>query len=126
VPRALNRAPEPGTFRFVLRRCHRNSALNPEIENLVPGYDESTKTRDITHPDGIRAQTVFILSPHFAQRLRCLGWVDVTDAWSEAGWMEAPPGHRLKTEKADKPSTSLAKKAARVAAAAGGVQAVKG
>lgn len=73
--------PEPGTYHRVLRD---QSGLDPTIEALVTGYDEQVSTHDVTHPDGVRARTVFVTSLHFADRLRRLGWLDVTDLWAQA------------------------------------------
>lgn len=73
--------PEPGTYHRVLRD---QSGLDPAIEALVTGYDEQVPTHDVTHPDGVRARTVFVSSLHFADRLRRLGWLDVSEMWVQA------------------------------------------
>lgn len=115
---ALRKPPPRGQYRFVLRK---QNSHDPTLENRVPGYDETAMTRDITHSDGIRAQTVFVRSPHFAQRLRCLGWLDVTEQWMAASW---PCGANETPGSEDGPDDdlSLARKAAKVAKKSGGVE----
>lgn len=66
------------------------AGLDPTIEALVSGYDESTTTRDVVHPDGVRSRTVVVTSSSFAERLRCLGWLDVTDQWRRKQRGRAP------------------------------------
>lgn len=83
---ALNRPPDPSTYTYVLRK-KREIGHVPWLENLVVGYDESARTRDITHGDGRRAQTVFIRGEFFRQRLLCMGqWEDVTTLWNRSNY----------------------------------------
>lgn len=81
--RAIRVPPPVSDYNFVLRL---RSGRNPEIPIAVPGYDENTQSRDITHHDGLRMPTVFVRSHYFAQRLRCMGWEDVTKSWAQGNW----------------------------------------
>lgn len=76
---ALKVAPQDGSYRFVMRKC---ADHDPEVEELVPGYDEAVTTRDITHPDGLRRRTAYISDGNLRERLLKTGWEDVTDRWT--------------------------------------------
>lgn len=74
-------APDAGSYRFVMRKI---APHDPTFEELVHGYDEAAKSRDVMHPDGLRRRTVFINGDNFRTRLLKLGWEDVTEAFLAA------------------------------------------
>lgn len=75
---ASKEIPPRGTYRFVLRTIR---LFDPEIERLASTYSESQQSRDVIHPDGRRAPTVFFSDPNGAERLCRTGWEDVSLAW---------------------------------------------
>ena len=78
---ASKEVPPRGSYRFVLRTVR---AWNPEIPRLASTYSESQQSRNIVHPDGRRAPTVFFSDADGVERLRKRGWEDVTAAWFKA------------------------------------------
>lgn len=83
--------PEAGTYAYVLRD---QAGRDPGTEAVVTGYDGQVRTRDVTHPDGVRARTVFVASRYFADRLRSLGWLEVTEQWLAPAAPVAPVAPR--------------------------------
>jgi hypothetical protein len=81
--------PDPGSYRFVLRKIAEH---DPDIEENVPGYDESAYSRNILHPDGKRRRTIFISSEYFRDRLTKLGWENVTGMWDGSAPVQAVAG----------------------------------
>jgi hypothetical protein len=73
--------PEPSSYNFVMRTWR---PYDPTIERRASTYDESVLSRDITHPDGVRRPTIFILGENARDRLIKLGWQDVTEQWKKA------------------------------------------
>ncbi len=92
---ASKEIPPRGSYRFVLRTVRQ---YDPSIPRLASTYSESQQSRDITHPDGRRAPTVFFTDPDGVDRLLRLGWEDVTSAWLAhlPGEEKAKPGKRAK------------------------------
>lgn len=110
---ALKEPPMKGTYNFVLRK-HPSMRDDPSIPNVVPTYVEVPTSRDITHNDGVRSQTMFVVHEVTAQRLRNLGWQDVTKMWNQGNH---PTGSLGAPEPLD-----LAKKARQLAKRKGGVE----
>jgi hypothetical protein len=80
-------APEAGSYRFVLRKI---APHDPTFEELVSGYDDAAKSRDVTHPDGVRRRTVYVNSEPFRDRLLRQGWEDVTGLAAKAAKRKGP------------------------------------
>lgn len=82
MSRASKEVPAEGSYSFVLRR---SSPLDPRFAELAPARGEPTvKSRDITHPDGLRRRTLFIRTRPVRDRYMKLGWEDVTRQWMAA------------------------------------------
>ena len=102
-------APPRGTFAFVLRKP--GIVIRPYI---VRFYDGTAVARDVVHPDGIRAATIFLNKPEQARRAMRLGWLSATPMWHKhlgapdslpaypgsempqgksTGWFAPPEGH---------------------------------
>lgn len=75
---ASKEIPPRGSYRFVLRTIR---LFDPSIERLAATYSETQQSRDVLHPDGRRAPTVFFSDANGVERLRRLGWEDVSAAW---------------------------------------------
>lgn len=109
--------PPAGTFNYVLRR-HRSCKFDPSLRNTVTSYIETVESRDITHNDGLRAQTVFVKQKFFRDRLWRKGWEDVTEMWFASNH---PTGIVGQTD-----SHTLARQALAIAQRDGGVEKIDG
>lgn len=114
---ALTVPPPIGTFSFVLRR-HKSCRFDPSLRNTVSSYDETVETRDITHNDGLRSQTIFVQKKTTRDRLWRMGWEDVTDMWMRS---QHPTGVVGQTD-----SLTIAREAKKIASKRGGVEKING
>jgi hypothetical protein len=91
---ALKTPPELGSYKYVLRTIR---AYDPELERTAHAYEEVLTSRDITHPDGVRHPTIFVVLDNTRERMVRDGWEDVSEQWFRHHTPAAvPPRVRIK------------------------------
>jgi len=73
-------APNADSYNFVLCK----DKWNPEMKQVIPTYDETLHSYNITHGDGVARTTLFVNSQHAFNALRKRGWVDFTASYRQS------------------------------------------